>query len=351
VKDKNSGRDASIDRLIAGTLTARAEAAAGGACLEAETLAAWADGALDAGARARVEAHAADCGPCQALLAAMVRSTSPPGAAAAPFHARLLWWLAPIAPVAAAVAIWFAVPSREPLHPSDSGAVAVEHAAPAPQPERAANAKGKAQSEVQPQARDANKREVAPAPVLPTGELRGRLQEVPPEKQEASAAPSSANALADAAKSAPASSPSAAAAPGPRREAFAATSRLSTLASAPEIIIVSSNPSTRFRLLRGGGVQRSADAGATWQTEETGISDTLTGGSSPSPSVCWLIGPSGAVVLSTDGRSWRRRPFPESVDLRSISASDGDHATVTTADGRVFVTADGGQSWTRVPGF
>jgi photosystem II stability/assembly factor-like uncharacterized protein len=123
------------------------------------------------------------------------------------------------------------------------------------------------------------------------------------------------------------------------------------LANAPEIIVVSSNPSTRFRLLRGGGVQRSADAGATWQTEETGITETLTGGSSPSPSVCWLIGPSGTVVLSTDGRSWRRRPFPESVDLRSISASDGDHATVTTADGRVFVTTDGGQGWTRVLGF
>jgi hypothetical protein len=348
VKDKNSGRDASIDRLIAGTLKARAEAPAGGACLEAETLAAWADVALDAGERARVEAHAADCGRCQALLAALVRTTSPPSAAAAPSRARLLWWLAPIAPVAAAVAIWFAVPSREPLQPSDSGAVAVERAAPAPQPERSANEKAKAQSEVQPQARVADKREVAPAPALapPAGELRGRLQEVPPEKQEAPAAPSSANALADAARGAPASSPSAAAAPGPRREAFAAASRLSTLASAPEIIIVSSNPSTRFRLLRGGGVQRSADAGATWQTEDTGISDTLTGGSSPSPSVCWLIGPSGAVVLSTDGRSWHRRPFPESVDLRSISASDGDQATVTTADGRVFVTADGGQSWT-----
>jgi photosystem II stability/assembly factor-like uncharacterized protein len=122
-----------------------------------------------------------------------------------------------------------------------------------------------------------------------------------------------------------------------------------TFATAPETIIASSNPSTRFRLLRGGGVQRSADGGATWQTEVTGATDTLTAGSSPSPSVCWLIGPSGTVLLSTDGRSWRRRPFPESVDLRSVTASDSDNATVTTADGRVFVTTDGGQTWARSP--
>jgi photosystem II stability/assembly factor-like uncharacterized protein len=124
-----------------------------------------------------------------------------------------------------------------------------------------------------------------------------------------------------------------------------------TFATAPETIIASSNPSTRFRLLRGGGVQRSADGGATWQTEVTGATDTLTAGFSPSPSVCWLIGPSGTVLLSTDGRSWRRRPFPESVDLRSVTASDSDNATVTTVDGRVFVTTDGGQNWSRGPAF
>jgi photosystem II stability/assembly factor-like uncharacterized protein len=156
------------------------------------------------------------------------------------------------------------------------------------------------------------------------------------------------SAAAGAAAAAPASPPPALAEASPRRNA-AESSRVLAFATAPETIIVSSNPSTRFRLLRGGGVQRSADAGATWQTEVTGATDTLTAGSSPSPSVCWLIGPSGMVLLSTDGRSWRRRPFPESVDLRSIAASDSDNATVTTADGRAFVTSDGGQTWSRSP--
>jgi photosystem II stability/assembly factor-like uncharacterized protein len=39
------------------------------------------------------------------------------------------------------------------------------------------------------------------------------------------------------------------------------------------------------------------------------------------------------------------------VDLLSVAATDQDNASVTTADGRVFVTADGGQSWSRAPGF
>ena len=120
-------------------------------------------------------------------------------------------------------------------------------------------------------------------------------------------------------------------------------------ASAPERIIVSSNPSTRFRVLRGGGVQRSADAGATWRTEVTGTTETLTAGSSPSPSVCWLVGPGGVILLSTDGRSWRRVAFPEAIDLRSVSATDEEGATVTTADGRAFVTTDAGRTWSRAP--
>jgi hypothetical protein len=132
--------------------------------------------------------------------------------------------------------------------------------------------------------------------------------------------------------------------------AVAAPSRMA-FATGPDVIVVSSNPSTRFRLRPGGGVQRSADAGSTWRTEVSGTTETLRAGSSPSPSVCWLVGGAGTVLLSTDGRSWRRLAFPETVDLLSVAATDQDNASVTTADGRVFVTADGGQSWSRAPGF
>jgi len=56
------------------------------------------------------------------------------------------------------------------------------------------------------------------------------------------------------------------------------------------------------------------------------------------------------VLLSTDGRSWRRLAFPEALDLRSVSATDDQTATVTAADGRSFVTTDGGETWSPAPG-
>jgi photosystem II stability/assembly factor-like uncharacterized protein len=94
-------------------------------------------------------------------------------------------------------------------------------------------------------------------------------------------------------------------------------------------------------------VQRSTDGGANWQLQQTGATETLTAGASPSPSVCWLVGPRGTVLISTDGRSWRRTAFPEATPLISVSATDDKIATVTTADGRKFSTTDGGITWER----
>ena len=90
-------------------------------CLDAETLAAWADGALNAGEREGAEAHAANCARCQAMMAAMVR-TEPASAApvSSPSRSRALWWIAALAPVAAAVVVWFAVPNRAPVQQSQS---------------------------------------------------------------------------------------------------------------------------------------------------------------------------------------------------------------------------------------
>jgi photosystem II stability/assembly factor-like uncharacterized protein len=112
---------------------------------------------------------------------------------------------------------------------------------------------------------------------------------------------------------------------------------------------VSSNPASRWRILPRGAVQRSADGGATWETQNTGVSEALSAGVSPSPSVCWLVGPGGIVLLSTDGRSWKRVAFPEAVRLVAVRATDDLTARVTTADGREFVTEDGGRTWTKAP--
>ncbi len=92
-------------------------------------------------------------------------------------------------------------------------------------------------------------------------------------------------------------------------------------------------------------MQRSTDGGLTWQLQQTGVSASLVAGASPAPLVCWLVGRGGVVLLQTDGSTWRRIGFPEPVDLASIQATDERAATVTTADGRTFKTADGGLTW------
>jgi hypothetical protein len=111
--------------------------------------------------------------------------------------------------------------------------------------------------------------------------------------------------------------------------------------------IVSPDPMFRWRLAPDGFVQYSANGGTTWELVPTGVSTPLTAGSSPSPSICWLVGQAGAVSRTTDGRRWERVPFPEAVDLVAVQAVDARSAVVTAADGRTFRTTDGGTTWTR----
>jgi hypothetical protein len=86
---------------------------AGPGCPSAETMAAFAEHALDAGERARWEAHVSECARCQQVLAAMVRSAD--AAPAAPpreldaTRRRWLWWVAPAGLAAAAAVAWVVV--------------------------------------------------------------------------------------------------------------------------------------------------------------------------------------------------------------------------------------------------
>jgi len=332
-------------------------------CIDANTLAAWADEALDPRERARVEAHAAGCERCQATLAALVR-TLPPVEAASRWRMPALGWLVPLTAAATALAIWVAVPAREPLQRSQTAEPAEVVAAPAPgvsarsapTPESAADRQQpKEPVEARSPRDDVRERRESDAPLrtdtlqkASPGESANALT---PASPGASPAASAASGRAEA-SAAPSPSPAPSADAAGKPAASLATQRaLSAFANVAETVVVSSNPATRFRLIPGGGVQRSADGGATWRTESTGATDTLTAGSSPSPSVCWLVGPNGTVVLTTGGSTWRRVAFPERVDLQTIVAADAENATVRTADGRSFVTTDGGSTWSRPPDF
>ena len=83
------------------------------ACVDAETLGAWADGGLDAVQMAIVESHVAGCGRCQAIVGVTARSAPAPAVSEVPAGASLWkWWLAPIAAGAAAVTLWMVVPQE-----------------------------------------------------------------------------------------------------------------------------------------------------------------------------------------------------------------------------------------------
>ena len=106
-------RDKSVEQWLRQTPVPGAQA---DDCLDAETLAAWAEGVLDGPQRATAEAHASNCARCQAMLAVMVRTTP---AAAASTGSPIRKWLMMLGPpmaAAAAVALWFAV-GQDPRTP------------------------------------------------------------------------------------------------------------------------------------------------------------------------------------------------------------------------------------------
>ena len=107
----------------------------------------------------------------------------------------------------------------------------------------------------------------------------------------------------------------------------------------------------RWRITSGRIVEHSTDGGATWQEQPTGATlppaSRLTAGSAPSPSICWLVGQDGIVLLSTDGRTWRRLGLPTTNSLVAVRAADERSATVIDVDGRTYVTTDGGLRWTQ----
>jgi hypothetical protein len=82
--------------------------------------------------------------------------------------------------------------------------------------------------------------------------------------------------------------------------------------------------------IRGAVLEHSVNGGSTWEGVTTNATTELTAGSAPSSTVCWVVGRAGTVLLSSDGRTWRRVAFPEPVDLAAVQATDARTATVTT---------------------
>ena len=307
-------RDESIERLLRQSLKDSQRAGATDECLDAEVVAAMIDGGLSGPALAAAQSHFADCARCQSLISAMARIDS-----GAPVETRRqvhgwLTWAVPLAAAAAGVAVWIAVPHRNEV--------------PAPQT-------------IEVRQRAAEPSAPVAAPAIPAE----TFTDAKPKKDEelASGLRRETRQSADAAMSAPAET-----APAARSANAMGPARLNaTLADAVGLDILSPDPMVRWRIA-GSTVQRSTDGGVRWELQATGTPAELTAGSAPSVSAIWIVGRGGVVLLSTDGGTWRRVPFPEITDLSVVRARDARSVSVTTADGRSFSTTDAGATW--VPG-
>lgn len=307
-------RDRALDQALKAALGRRDDAPITPACLDGETLAAWIDGGLDAQSVAMAEAHAANCVRCQAMLGTLARAT-PAVTASGGSPVRLWrWWLAPLAAGAAAVTLWMVVPTDRYSAPPQKAEVQV---APESQPARERDAVAP------PTARLQNS---GPA-VAKDAQAGGKLVDNAARKHSAADAAafdeSKRKAEALMKQDKPAER-------GDRAELRAPEEQASAKVAAPAVPPPAAPAlgQLRAQIAMPSGVQ-------------------ITTSSSPSSTITWFVGRAGVVLLTTDGRTVTRVPFPEATDLTAVDASDARIAVVTTIDGRIFRTDDGGKTWRR----
>ncbi len=283
-------QDKWLHRLLRQRSATQQAVAPTSACLDADLLAAWADGALDAKAQAAAEVHVAACPRCLALLAAIERTA--PVVAAEP-HPRRLWlrWLVPLTAAATAVAIWIAIPQRQ-VTP------VAREAAPAPVVPSAAPPVEASQSGTVPQEGPGARVDDLQAQNRVAREERALADKV----EVAESARERDSAAADQSTFATPASPSAPAPP-----ASASVQRKALNKEAVTDAVSPDSPLVRWRVLSGTEVERSTDGGKTWTRTS-------------------------------------KPPAP----ISSIRVVDTLTATVTTPDGRSFSTTDGGATWAPV---
>jgi hypothetical protein len=347
--------------------------------LDAETVAAWMDGGLDSASLAAAEAHASNCERCQQLLATVSTTMPATGSAtqtgslkAASISANWWrWWMAPIAAAAAAVTLWMVVPQERlrqvatapslqmtvPAAPTAESVRARDEAAPPvaqttppsdPQPGRQRPAEGGQFAEVKRKA-DTAPRAAQEKPQVAQGKLGAAANVADAvgakDRRDNKAEERLARVEAEPPRAPAAQMAAAPAAAAPAESGTTIGNAITQLRKqgAP-LVIVSPDPRYRWRAT-SDGIDFSVDGGRTWLPVRLPQGEVVTGGASPAPLACWLVGRRGLVLLATDGTNFTRLPFPEPVDLASVSSPTVLIAIVTTADGRTFRTENNGRSW------
>jgi Photosynthesis system II assembly factor YCF48 len=106
----------------------------------------------------------------------------------------------------------------------------------------------------------------------------------------------------------------------------------------------------RWQLSPEGQLQRSFDQGLTWESAPLVDRMKITAWSAVGTDI-WVGGAAGVLYHSSDnGWKWTLvKPTAGEValkaDVTKLEFTDAQHGTVTTSDGQVWTTADGGRNW------
>ena len=288
--------------------------------VEPEVLAAWSEGTLPSRDARQVEAHLADCVACQQMLAVFAR-TEPPPAVPSGFRSvvsgfsRTGWrWAVPLAAAATVAAIWVAIPDEErtaQLNPTSAPAVS-EPAAP---PVEAVSTEAAA---------PAAKEQAAPTGA-PASSLADQRAPATPEKREIVSQEKADQFASSRAANERDQDLKAEAAPTARSVAPAqAAAAPAAPPSAPE------------------QNRRRAEGEITGLLREAAPAEVA----SPDPQVRWRIVPTGRLERSTNaGKTWEAVTLPQPVTVAAVRAPSAATAIVTTTDGRQFRTDDQGKTW------
>ena len=379
---QETNRDRAIDSLLRETLRARPGSETNSdSHIDAQTIAAWAEGTLGTTDAAAVDTHVSACAACQEVLAVFAR-TEPVLPAESLWQRWRLQWVVPIAAAATAVAIWVAVPGNDPVTITQDRDVAREIDSFGPAQEKSANAARQATSipPSPPELESTRKRDAGDdhridgngidsrgRPFASAEDGRGRPLGRPSGRPSVSAEDGrgrpSGRPSADLSKTAPAAEARSVDAVAPREETVdrLAAAAPPTAAASPAAVaqrreaallrdavapveIVSPTGLNRWRIV-GTRVERSTTGGKTWEAASIDAPGELTAGSSPALLVCWVVGRGGVIRVTEDGARFGAVPFVEIVDLVGVTAVSATSAVVTTADGRRFRTTDRGINW------
>ena len=184
-----------------------------------------------------------------------------------------------------------------------------------------------------------------PAPAAPAPELNASLPKI-------AVATDSANAVKSPAPAPPPSAERKSQAFGVNGQSLRGSTATKSLAKTKpaqarytETVITAPDSGVLYRIATGGFVEISENGGVTWQRQLLNPSAEFTAGSAPEPRICWLVGRSGIVFLTEDGKNWRQIPSPTSEDLIAVVAKSASNATVASDDDRKWTTDDAGKNW------